>query len=380
MHIGFLTPEYPHKITGHSGGIGTSIYNLARGLVELGVTVTIFVSGQLKDATFIDEKISIVRIKNVKLKGFSWWLTRKKIQRVINKYIRKQNIKIIEVPDWGGLSAFVNLKCPLIIRCNGSDTYFCHLEGRKVKPQNYYLERVALKNAQGIIAVSDYTATNTASLFGIEKDKISVIPNGILTDKFTYIKTYEENSLLYYGTIIRKKGLLELPLIFNEIIKNNSNVTLTLIGTDAIDLETKSSTWHLMNELFSEQARPQVKYKGVIPYHDLLPEIIKSHVCVFPSFIEAFPVSWLEAMACGKAIVASNIGWSGECITNGLEGYLVHPKNHQEFANRIMELLSDEHKSIMFGKEARSRVIRDFDISVIAKKSLLFYEKVSSNG
>jgi len=58
------------------------------------------------------------------------------------------------VPDWTGISAFMNLKCPIVIKCHGSDTYFCALEKRKQKFKNYFLEKKALKSADYILSVS----------------------------------------------------------------------------------------------------------------------------------------------------------------------------------------------------------------------------------
>ena len=80
MKIAFLTPEYPHYKTGNSGGIGTSIKNLAFELLKQGCSVRILVYGQNKDAVFEDNGVCIQQIQNVKLKGISWYLTRKKLQ------------------------------------------------------------------------------------------------------------------------------------------------------------------------------------------------------------------------------------------------------------------------------------------------------------
>ena len=81
MKIAFLTPEYPHAKTGNSGGIGTSIKNLATGLLQKGIVVRVLVYGQKEDAFFDDNGILIQQIKNVKFKGISWWLTRKKLEK-----------------------------------------------------------------------------------------------------------------------------------------------------------------------------------------------------------------------------------------------------------------------------------------------------------
>ena len=86
MNIAFLTPEYPHTKTGVSGGIGTSIRALALALVKLNHGVIILLYGQKQDDSFEDEGVKVQCIKNVKLKGLSWWLTRKKLERIINSH------------------------------------------------------------------------------------------------------------------------------------------------------------------------------------------------------------------------------------------------------------------------------------------------------
>ena len=58
MKICFLTSEYPHPKTGSSGGIGTSILNLSKGLIQLGHQVSIVVYGQDKDEVFQDNSIT----------------------------------------------------------------------------------------------------------------------------------------------------------------------------------------------------------------------------------------------------------------------------------------------------------------------------------
>ena len=84
MKIAFLTPEYPHLKTGNSGGIGTSIKGLSKGLLALGCEVRILIYGQKNDHIFDDDGVCVQQIKNVKFKGLSWFLTRKKIEKIIN--------------------------------------------------------------------------------------------------------------------------------------------------------------------------------------------------------------------------------------------------------------------------------------------------------
>ena len=61
---------------------------------------------------------------------------------------------------------------------------------------------------------------------------------------------------------------------------------------------------------------------------------------IFPTFAEALPVSWLNAMAMEKAIVVSNIVWASEIISNHKDGVLINPKEHQLYANEIINLIN----------------------------------------
>lgn len=380
MKIAFLTPEYPHYKTGNSGGIGTSIKNLALELIKQGCSVRILVYGQKEDVVFEDNGICVQQIQNVKRKGISWYLTRKKLQRILNTLYENQEIDVVEAPDWTGITSFIDAKCPVIIRLNGSDTYFCHLDERPVKWINKFHEKRALLKATALLSVSRFTAAKTNEVFGLTK-KFTIIPNGINMELFSQneeLVEQNENVILYFGSLIRKKGLLELPLIFNEVIKKNPNAKLVLVGKDVSDIKSgNSSTWNMMQALFTNEAFQKVTYLGGMPYTEIQKQIDLATVCVFPSFAEALPVSWIEAMAMQKAVVASNIGWAIEIMEDGVDGFLVNPKQHQEYANKIIDLLDNQTLRKEFGVNARMKINDVFSIEVVAKQSKLFYKSVS---
>lgn len=390
MKIAFLTSEYPHSRTGSSGGIGTSIMNLSNNLMLQGHQVSVLIYGQQKDDFFQEKGINYYCIKNVKVKGFSRFLTQKKIEKLINTLVLENKIEIVEAPDWTGITSFIQPKCPVVIRLNGSDTYFCYLDNRSVKWYNKFHEKRALQKANFLISVSQFTADLTNRVFGLNKN-FTIIPNGINVASFdknsskTNILSTTEiipdgKIILYFGTLIRKKGLLELPLIFNKIVRKYDNVKLILVGKDASDrISGNSSTWKMMQSLFTTEALSKVNYMGSVSYDQIKIVINDATVCVFPSFAEALPVSWIEAMAMQKAIVASNIGWANEVIDDGLNGFLVNPKNHLEFANKIVELLEDSELREQFGIHARKKIENQFSSNVVAKSSLDFYRESIKN-
>jgi glycosyltransferase involved in cell wall biosynthesis len=377
MKIAFLTPEYPHPKTGTSGGIGTSIKNLATGLLVEGCSVRVLVYGQNEEGVFDDDGISIQQIRNVKFKGLSWYLTRKKLQRIINTLYQQKEIDLVEAADWTGITSFIDAKCPVVIRLNGSDTYFCHLDNRPVKWNNKFHEKRALQKADALLSVSQFTADVTNEVFGLEK-KFTIIPNSIDIGLFSQNHNdHTTDIILYFGSLIRKKGLLELPFIFNEVIHKYPKAKLVLVGRDVPDIMSGNpSTWGMMQELFTTKAIENVSYLGSVSYQDIKKQINGAAICVFPSFAEALPVSWIEAMAMEKAIVASNIGWATEVMDDGRNGFLVHPTDHLEYANRIIQLLENVQLQKEFGIEARKKVTEKFSIAVVAQESLSFYKSL----
>lgn len=379
MKIAFLTPEYPNARTGNSGGIGTSIKNLAKGILEEGCQVRVLVYGQKEEAVFDDDGIIIQQIKNVKVKGLSWFFTRKKIEKIINQLYADAAIDLVEAPDWTGITSFIRPeKCPVVIKLHGSDTYFCNLDQRKVKWKNKFHEKRALEKADALLSVSQFTADETNRVFGLQK-QFTIVPNSIDITSFETDKTIQEvpDTVLYFGSLIRKKGLLELPFIFNELIKLNPKVKLILVGKDVPDIISGShSTWKMMQSLFSEKTLVNVSYLGSVPYKEIQKYISESSVCMFPSFAEALPVSWIEAMAMQKAVVASNIGWATDVIDDEVNGFLVYPKNHAAYASKINILLSNNQMRQQFGISARQKVIQKFSISVVAQQSVAFYKSL----
>lgn len=380
MHISFITSHFPFYDAKSVGGIGTSIKNLSDEFVRLGHKVTVFVYGQIRDEKSIENGICIVKIKNSKFKGLSWFLTRKKIQNRIITEHQISKIDIVETPDWEGISSFINLPFPIVIRLHGSDTYFCHLDQRKVKWINKFHEKRALQKADGYLSVSKFTADLTNILFGL-KNKYTIIHNGINIDNFK--KQYQSSLtadrkiMLYFGGIIRKKGLLEIPHYFNIINREDPDAQLILIGKDMPDNQTGNiSTFEIIKPIFNERSLKNVTFFGSVPYQEIKNHIENASVCIFPSYAEALPVSWLEAMAMEKSVVTSNIGWANEMITDGQSGFLVAPENHDLFAKRILQLLKDEQLSKQMGLNARERIKEKFTISKLAIDNIEFYKKI----
>ncbi|HEX8776462.1 MAG TPA: glycosyltransferase family 4 protein [Pyrinomonadaceae bacterium] len=377
MHVVFLTMEYPPL---PSGGIGTSVRNLGRALVRQGHRVSVLGTGPLME--FEDEGVRVRFIGETRVPKVGWLWDARRVERELNRLVREEGADIVEAHDWGGVSAGVRPRCPIVVRCNGTDTYFARLLQKRVRPSVRWAEGLALRSADDLVAVSRFTADVTRHLFNLRAD-FGVIPNGIDVTQFKPATNgeVERNTILYFGTLARKKGVLDLCRAFSGVVERNREARLRLVGRDMRDqLSGSDSTWEVCRSLLSPAAQERVEYLGAQPYDRMQEYVRRASLCVFPSYAEAFPLSWLEAMASAKAVVAYDTGWAPEVIESGTSGVLVPPGDRESLAQAIEELLAERTRARLLGQAARCRVEKYFAAEVVARQTIARYEKVLGQG
>jgi len=222
---------------------------------------------------------------------------------------------------------------------------------------------------------SAFAASISKQVFESEKT-VTVIPNGIDTKKFVPDHTQViPQTILYFGTIIRKKGVLALARAFNKVVKALPDARLLLIGKDATDVLTGQSSIALVREELSEQAAAQLTYKALIPYDEVHAAIAEAQIIVLPSYAEAFPMTWLEAMAMEKPLVTSNIGWANEMMVDTITGLMVNPDDTEILATAIVQQLTNKEAAARMGKQARAHVQAHFDATAMVNVNIDFYKK-----
>jgi len=116
-----------------------------------------------------------------------------------------------------------------------------------------------------------------------------------------------------------------------------------------------------------------VAFPGFIPPNHMPYYYAASDVVAVPSLIEAFGLVTVEAMACGKPVVGSDVGGIPDTIVDGANGFLVKPKDPKDLADKILFLLEHPEKARQMGKEGRKMAEGKFDLRKRAERIVQLY-------
>lgn len=373
MHVGFLTLEYPPL---PSGGIGTSLRTLGRALVAQGHRVTVVGWGPRLETE--DEGVRVRFLGDSALPRMGWLLNRWAVRRELVRLVERERLDLVATHDWCGPSAGLSLPCPVAVHLHGSATYFAHLLGESVRPSIHLAESVALRRADGVASVSRFTADVTRGLFGLDRP-IEIIPNGVDVERFRPGRAdeVEPGVVLYFGTLVRKKGVLDLGPVFSEVVRRHPEARLLLVGRDSRDHQTGCpSTWELLAASLSPAARARTEYLGARPFLEVHQHVRRAAVCLFPSYAEALPLAWMEAMACGRSVAAYDIGWAPELVRSGEDGLLVPLGKTSSLADAVISVLADPALGRSLGEAARARAESAFSADAVARRTAEWYGRL----
>jgi len=158
-------------------------------------------------------------------------------------------------------------------------------------------------------------------------------------------KVLKHLKILYVGNLNPEKGL---EYLFAAIASINHDV-----GSETVQL-TVAGNGPLLKQYQEEY--PSTHFRGTVPRTEI-PAMINGHdLVVLPTLVESFPNALLEAMACGKPVIASKVYGIPEMVTNGYNGFLVPPKDAAVLADAITNFQKYPALLITMGKNARKTV------------------------
>jgi glycosyltransferase involved in cell wall biosynthesis len=209
----------------------------------------------------------------------------------------------------------------------------------------------------------------------VDERKIHVIPNGIDPKVFDEIDSdtdfldkyaiENEPFVLYIGRLYSIKGVHYLIKAFQSIKKEHTKLKLVIAGSGDFEPYLREIAQGTKDILF-------IGYVNSLMIKKLLYE--NCLTVVVPSIYETFPMVVLEAMACSKPVIASNVGGIRSMIKHGKNGFLVRPKDTRGlelFINKLYENPDLGRKMGMFG---RKLVEKEFTVDKMVDQTLKVYK------
>jgi glycosyltransferase involved in cell wall biosynthesis len=234
-------------------------------------------------------------------------------------------------------------------------------------------QRLFQRCAERYIAVSQAVADQLCEGFGVPARKVQVIHNGIPCRDLAgppdpALRTALSRAparpiVLTVARLDQQKG----HAVLFEAIRQLPDAMFVLAGDgpEKAVLEAKARALGIDDRVVLLGHRSDIR--------DLL---AACDLFVLPSHYEGLPLAVLEAMAAGRAVVATAVGGVPEAVLNGVTGVLVRPRDPSALAKAIHMLLADPLLAHRMGAAARSRVEREFSSAAMVQRVTRIYEEV----
>ena len=214
--------------------------------------------------------------------------------------------------------------------------------------------------------------------YGIPSEKLGLLYFGINTDEFIFneeehlerkVEAEQKRfKLLIVGRIEEEKGFKYLINAINMLVTEYPNIQLSIVGPKGNCFE-----W-VMNSIKILNLQRNVKYLGIVKQRrDVSALINKHHILIIASLIESQGMTMLEALSCGKPVVATRCGGPQEII-NKDNGILVAPCDSNALAYGIREIMG--HYAKYHPWKIREFAVKTFGYGVVCEKIHKLYEEL----
>lgn len=396
LRIGYFTPEYPTQA--YTGGIGSYVRQTAQSMVDFGHSACVLLWGRPWGERLWDGPVLVYGVGKPglapelpKQMGKSASLV---LARRLSKSARSLNLDLIEVPEWGGATAFLGPVKPrglaVVVRL-----HTCSAISRlanNTKPSTFrkrldfmledWLESRAISTADAVTAVSRVTVDLTRKLLRIPRDDFYVIPNPVGS---LFWKTIREDrslpnpSVLFVGRLEWRKGADLLVRAIPAILDQHPTARLILAGSDTGTGPGGCSMLSYLNSLLPDELRSQVSFLGHVEPTRLAGLYHQATVCVFPSRWEAFGIVCAEAMASGVPVIVSDAEGFRELVEDGETGLVAKGEDSKALAAEIIRLLSDTSLGARLARAAHAIALERFEAGTVAKSMLRVYRGALRN-
>jgi glycosyltransferase involved in cell wall biosynthesis len=330
------------------GGIETHVHEIAKRIVNDGrnevIVYTTDPTGKLPKEEIVD-RILVKRFKSYAPNDAYFFSPR------IYFALRKESCDVLHVHSF---HSFPSLLATLALKKRGKLVFTPHYHPTASTPLRSALHLIydplqssIFKKANKVICVSGMEAEMMNKRFGVPKDKIVEIPNGINVEKFRDMPPVSRSNdfqILFVGRLEKYKRASWVLLALKDMIRKypEKRIGLVIVGKGPYEMALKS-------EVESLGLGEYVVFKNGLSYSQLLEEYSRCDVFVLPSEYEAFSIATLEALASKKPVIVSDAGNLPELAKGN--GYVIRSAKE---LSQSMSLVIEKGLEVHFDSEKYS--------------------------
>lgn len=287
------------------------------------------------------------------------------------------------------------LKTPYFIEINGLVDAEARMQGRKGEGKSASqkikkrMRGTFFKNAYRVIAVTGGIKNTLVREYGLDPERIVVVPNGANTDIFNKMDRMECRKSLglepgwkyicFSGNLAPWQGVKYLISAMPSILKKEKNARLLIVGDGMLGDELKKKAK-------DAGVADAVLFVGRVPYTDVPKYICASDACVAPftyernAAIGLSPLKLYEYLACGRPVVSTDIEGVKELLEKTEAGIIVPSENSEELAKAVTRLIQDTETGDTMGVRGREYVLENHSWLGVGKKIASLCEKALGPG
>lgn len=374
MNVLIINYEFPPA----GGGAGRASWHISRELAKMGIQVTVLASeGNIK-RNVVSGGVHIYSVpthrKSVHHTG-PYAISEFLIKGLFaaRRLVKHNNYDIIHyffsIPT-GLISFFLDQNIPYIVSLRGGDVPgYVRDEVQMLHRIATPVNRLIWRRAEAVVALSHDLGKGVRKVEpGLE---CQVVYNGVDTDHFRPLPISEKNgSVIHILTVCRLLKWKGIQYLFEALSATDKEMfRISVVGTGTYEPELKNRAWEL-------GLKNQVSFVGSKAHEDLSYIYNQADIFALPSYGDSFGQVFTEAMACGLPIIAARSGGVQEFVENGVNGFLVPPKDSKSIAEAIRRLSASSELRNKMGQNNIQKIKSRFQWDAVARQYKDVYEKV----
>lgn len=244
------------------------------------------------------------------------------------------------------IATFAKKNIIIHLHGGGFEDFYNNCTNKKKKHIRYIF---SLANTIIVLSNQWYDFINSITI----KKEIVILRNSVSCGKDK--NDYSDNNIVFLGKLCKYKGIDDLIEVASLLKRDDIDYKLYLAGNGQVEYYKRMT---LQNGLENN-----IEFLGWIDEDKKSALLEKCSIFVLPSYNEGLPISMLEAMSFGLAVVVTDVGGIPMVINNEDNGLTYHAGNITELTNILKKLLSDISLKEMIGQNARNTVEREYSLS-----------------